>query len=183
VTKNDLHIPVLLGTARQDRRSEKAARFVHGQVRRYGVSTELIDVRDFLTSATIPAWEDGAHTGSWRKAAARADGFIVVSPEYNHGYPGELKILLDAADDEYRRKPVAICGVSTSAFGGARMVEVLRLTLIELQMVPTPSAVYFARMKEIFNEAGVIQDSSYVQRVQEMLDELTWYARALKPAR
>lgn len=59
----------------------------------------------------------------------RADGLVIVSPEYNHGYPGEMKLMLDQLYKEYNRKPVGICGVSSGALGGARMVEQLRLIL------------------------------------------------------
>lgn len=63
------------------------------------------------------------------------------------------------------------------------MVEVLRISVIELQMVPIRNAVYFSQIKELFDEAGVIQDDAYAERVTGMLDELTWYAQALKVAR
>lgn len=179
----DLYIPVVLGTAREGRRSENAARFVHEQTKQYGVQTDLIDVRDFVTPATIPAWEDGEHTDEWREIIKRADALVIVSPEYNHGYPGELKIMLDKAYEEYHHKPAGICGVAAGVLGGARMAEVLRISLIELQMVPIRNAVYFSKVKELFNEQGAIQDDSYGDYVKGMLDELTWYAKALKSAR
>jgi len=97
MNKSNLYIPVLLGTARKDRRSENVVRFVHEITEKYGVQTELIDVRNLLTAATVPSWEDGEHTDEWRKTVRRADGLVIVSPEYNHSYPGELKILLDKA--------------------------------------------------------------------------------------
>jgi len=78
---------------------------------------------------------------------------------------------------------MGICGVATGVLGGARMVEVLRISAIELQMVPIRNAVYFSRVKELFDEAGNIQDNPYEEYVKEMLDELIWYAKALKVAR
>lgn len=177
-----LYIPVVLGTGREERRSENVAKFVHEQVKKL-ISTELIDVRDYATEHTIPSWEKSMQSEKWRNIMVKADGLIIVAPEYNHGYPGELKILLDKLYDEYNRKPVAICGVATGGLGGARMVEMLRISLIELKMVPIRNAVYFSSVKELFDEDGNIKDESYKERVSGMLEELTWYAKALKTAR
>lgn len=114
---------------------------------------------------------------------ARADGMIIVSPEYNHGYPGELKMMLDEAFKEYHQKPAAICGVSNGGLGGARMAEVLRIVLIALHMLPVSTAVYFSNIQNLFDESGAIRDESYREKVKKLFDELVWYARALKEAR
>ena len=91
--------------------------------------------------------------------------------------------MLDMIYDEYARKPVGICGVSAGSTGGARMVEQMRLTAIEFKMVPIREAIYFASVRSLFNEAGEIQDSSYAERTAKFLEELAWYASALKKAR
>lgn len=178
-----LFIPVILGTAREGRRSEHAARFVYDIVKqREDIETALLDVRDFRLVAT----DDSEKTALEKKLAeitARADGFVIVSPEYNHGYPGELKMMLDMSDGEYARKPIAICGVSGGGMGGVRMVEQLRSVCIELGAVPISDAVYFSRIGDLFNKDGVIKDDAYHRRVAALLDELQWYATALKRAR
>jgi NAD(P)H-dependent FMN reductase len=178
-----LFIPVILGTAREGRRSEHAARFVYEEVKKQeGIETELVDVRDYR----LPATDDTGETETAKKLAVitgRADGFIIVSPEYNHGYPGELKMFLDMSDGEYAKKPVAICGVSEGAVGGARMMEQLRSVIIDLNAVPVLAAVYFAKVEELFGENGAIQDKSYEGRVSKMLDSLLWYANVLKQGR
>lgn len=178
----ELFIPVILGTAREGRRSEYAARFMLEEVRRSGFETELVDVRDFELCKT-----DNTETDPKSKAFAekmrRADGCIIVSPEYNHGYPGDLKMVLDEAFKEYARKPVGICGVSKGGLGGARMVEQLKLVCIELRMVPIPASVYFSNINQLFDEKGAIRDPSYQERVKKFLDEMKWYAAALKKAR
>lgn len=180
---SSLFIPVILGTAREGRRSEHAARFVFEEVKkRVGIETELLDVRDFR----LPATDDSEKTALEKKLAVvimRADGVVIVSPEYNHGYPGELKMMLDMSDGEYARKPVAICGVSSGAFGGVRMVEQLRNIITELGAVPTPEAVYFSTVEKLFDEHGAIMDDSYHGRVAKMLDGLLWYAKVLKQGR
>lgn len=178
-----LYIPIILGTAREGRQSENAANFVLSEVQKLqNVEAELIDVRDYRIEATD-------NTGNpepakrWAEKATRADAFIIVSPEYNHGYPGELKMMLDMLYGEYARKPVAVCGVSAGGLGGARMVELLRPVLVEFHMVPIREAVYFSEIGRLFDEDGAITDPSYSERVQNMLNELTWYASALKDAK
>ena len=179
-----LFIPILLGTGRIGRQSEKVARFVLEEVKRYGkFQTELIDARSFGLSST----DDTKTTEKAKKFSEtmnRADGLIVVSPEYNHGMPGELKMTLDQLYKEYKHKPIGICGVSEGHMGGARMVEQLRLVSIELQMVPIETAVYFFDVENIFDENGkFLKEESYRKRLKSFFDELVWYAIALKSAR
>src|SRR5262245_58802077 len=116
-----LSIPVILGTARSGRESEKVAKFVHEFAVQHGFLTELVDVRDYLQSFT-----EEKELTAWKEKATAADGFIIVSPEYNHGYPGELKMFLDSAYVEYNHKPLGIVGVSDGMAGGIRMAEQLR---------------------------------------------------------
>ena len=85
--------------------------------------------------------------------------------------------------EQYARKPVAICGVSAGGLGGVRMVEQLRLVAIEFHMVPVHNAVYFSFVKNLFDENGIIKDQLYGLKVNKLLDELVWYANALKEAR
>jgi len=178
-----LFIPVVLGTGRKGRKSEKVARFVVEQAQEYGFETQLIDVRDFATPVTIAVGEGSNKEKQWSETMQRADGLIIVAPEYNHGYPGELKIFLDKLRKEYQRKPVSICAVSAGGLGGARMVEQLRLVAIELQMVPIHNAVYFSKVRELFDEKGKIKEKWYTQRITAVFDELSWYAKALKQAK
>lgn len=177
-----LFIPIILGTAREGRESENAAKFMLAAANIAGIETELLDVRDYLLQATDNS-EDSEITKRLAGKVSRADGLIIVSPEYNHGYPGELKMMLDMLYEQYARKPIGICGVSAGAKGGARAVEQLRLVAIELHMVPIYEAVYFSQIGSLFNEAGEIQDSSYKASVAAFLEELIWYARVLKKGR
>lgn len=178
-----LYIPVILGTAREGRRSEKAARFVFEEIKkRPEIESELIDVRDFRLPATDNT-EESEIAKALGEKISRADGYVIVSPEYNHGYPGELKMMLDMLYTQYARKPVAICGVGSGGMGGVRAVEQLRLVAIEFHMLPIQPAVYFSNVKTLFDEQGNITDPSYTERVKKLLDEVIWYARALKAAR
>lgn len=176
-------IPVILGTARNGRQSEKVAKFVASEVKKAGIDTEIIDVRDFRVAATD---NTGAlpQASSLSRKIAPADAFIIVSPEYNHGYPGELKMMLDLLYDEWARKPVGFCGVSAGGLGGARAVEQLRQVVVELHMVNIREALFFPVVQNLFDEKGDIKDAApYRDRVKTFLEELTWYAETLKNRR
>ena len=178
-------IPVILGTARVDRKSHAAAKFVQNEIGKHeAVETELIDVKEHVQLPTTPPWGKGGANEvptKWKEIAERADGFIIVSPEYNHGYPGELKLLLDSLCDEYKRKPVALCGVSSGIFGGARLLDHIKPVLIELKMIPIRDALYFTNIEDAFTEDGEIKEyESFSKRTTSMLEELLFFARALR---
>jgi len=179
----NLFIPVMLGTAREGRRTEAVARFVYGELKkRQDVEAVFLDVRDFRLPATDNS-ETSPIAKKYIEIISRADGFVIISPEYNHGYPGELKMMLDMAFAQYARKPVAIVGAG-GGLGGGRMVEQLRSIAVEFSMVPLHEAVYFSNVWTLFDESGALKNPTpYRERVAKMLDELIWYARALKCAR
>jgi NAD(P)H-dependent FMN reductase len=92
--------------------------------------------------------------------------------------------MMDELYEEYNRKPIGICGTSTGRLGGARMVEALRMSVIELQMAPIRTAVYFSNIQDLFDQNGNIKDGeTYSKRLKTFFDELIWYAHALKVAR
>lgn len=163
-----LFVPVILGTAREGRRSEAAAKFMVEQVKKASLETELIDVRNYLHKATQETFPEQQELGEKLK---RADGYVVVSPEYNHGFPGELKLFLDTFYQEYARKPVGICGVSAGPNGGVRAVEQLRLVFIEFHAVPIREAVYFRNVQDLFDEQGAMKNASYGKQVETFLNE------------
>jgi NAD(P)H-dependent FMN reductase len=177
-----LFIPVVLGTARQGRQSEHVAHFVFEQTKkRAGVETKLIDVR------TLPMRLDDA--GEQMKDPAfsatieRSDGLILVTPEYNHGYPGLLKHALDMNLKEYIHKSVGICGVSAGPFGGARVIESLLPVMRELGLVTIFEDVNFGTVHDLFDEQGNLLDQHYIHRLDKFLAELIWMARVLRYGR
>src|SRR6266404_7499140 len=156
-----LFIPVILGTARKGRRSENGARFVFEErKKRAGVETEFVDIYK------IPMRLDDA--GEQMKDPAfsdlvkRADGLILVVPEYNHGYPGLLKHALDMNLKEYIHKAVGICGVSAGPFGGTRVIEHLLPVLRELGLVTIFWDGNFSGAQNLFDHEGNILDHSHV---------------------
>jgi NAD(P)H-dependent FMN reductase len=177
-----MYIPVILGTARQGRQSEKAARFMLQEVLKAGLESEILDVRDFRTEATDNTQTIPQAQGLAEKVS-KADGFVIVSPEYNRGYPGELKMMLDMLYQQYARKPVAICGVSSGGFGGSRMIQQLKLVCIALNMLPLEDAIYFSRVEELFDQEGRIKKDHYYKQAERLLGKLVWHAAALKAAK
>lgn len=167
-----LIIPIILGTAREGRRSENVAKYVLAQAKEFGFESEIIDVRDYRTPAS-----DNTETSPQAKQLESiinlCDGFIIVSPEYNHGYPGELKMMLDLLYEQYINKPVGICAVSDGLFAGARMVEQLRLVLLALQALPIHEVVHFPKVNNLFSEDGQILDEQYTKRLTKFFTELS----------
>jgi NAD(P)H-dependent FMN reductase len=163
-----MYLPIILGTAREGRQSEKVARFMLAEVKNKGAESEILDVRDYRMEAT-----DNTKKSEKAKMLAermgKAYGLVMVSPEYNHGYPGELKMMLDLLYEEYRGKPALICGVSRGVFGGTRMVEQLRLVCIGLGMIPVSDALYFSNVEE-FDENGT--NERYKKSAEKALGEL-----------
>jgi len=177
-----LFIPLILGTARQGRESERAARLVFEQTKkRAGVETEFIDVR------TLPMRLDDAgeqmKDPKFALTIERCDGLIIVTPEYNHGCPGLLKHALDMCLKEYIHKAVGICGVSAGPFGGARVIEGLLPVMRELGLVTIFEDVNFGKVGTLFDERDNLLDQNYIRRVDKFLDELTWMARVLRHGR
>ncbi len=176
-------LPVILGTSRQGRRSEHAARFVFDEVgNRSDVTTELIDIREIRLSNDDAG--EAIKDAQFSATVSRSDGLILVVPEYNHSFPGLLKHVLDTNLDEYIHKAAGVCGVSAGPFGGARMIQSLLPVLRELGLVTIFSDVYFGSAGKLFDPAtGKITDPAYSGRVTKFVDELIWMARALRYAR
>ncbi len=181
-TERLLFIPLILGTARQGRESEHAAHFVFERTKaRAGVETELIDVR------ALPMRLDDAgeqmKDPAFSATVERCDGLILVTPEYNHRYPGLLKHALDMNLKEYIHKVVGICGVSAGRFGGARVIEQLLPVVRELGLIAIFEDVNFGTVQNLFDEKGKLLDQDYIRRVDKFLNELIWMARVLRHGR
>ena len=178
-----LFIPVILGTVRRGRASENVARFVFEQVnQRDGVETELIDIRDL----NFPIDDAGEQikNATFSEACERADGFVIVTPEYNHGYPGMLKHVLDSNLKEYVHKAVGICGVSAGGFGGTRVIEQLLPVLRELGLVTIFWDGNFSGSQKLFDANGTILDeATHVKRIDKFLGELIWMSTVLRYGR
>jgi NAD(P)H-dependent FMN reductase len=177
-----LYLPVLAGTTRIQRKSIFAARLVEQVGKTFeNVETELIDPKDFNFpgDGNDPEGKDPRYT----EITQRADGFFIVTPEYNHSFPGSLKRMLDSELKNYVHKPVAFAGASSGQWGGVRAIEALVLTVREMGMVATFADMHFPKVQELFNEEGVLQNDHYAEYVKGAWTELIWMAEVLRYGR
>jgi len=176
-----LYIPIILGTARVGRKSELVANYVLEFVKKLGVETELLDVKNFPQTYTQEKTEAIA---TWQAKAEQADAYIIVTPEYNHGYPGELKLFLDNVYLECNRKPLGLVGVSSGPFGGARAIEQLKAVAVEFQLLPLKNSVYFGNVMSLFDDSGELKDqATWDKKLTQLTTELLWYAKLLQAGR
>ena len=181
-TERPLFIPVILGTVRNERKSEHVARFVHQEMtNREGVETELIDIRDI--HLPIDDAGEAIKDPGFSATVERADGLIIITPEYNHGYPGMLKHVLDSNLKEYIHKAVGICGVSAGPFGGARVIENLVPVMRELGLVTIFWDGNFSSVRKIFDDEGKLVEQAYIKRIDKFLKELIWMSKVLRHGR
>ena len=181
-TQRPLFIPVILGTTRQGRASENVARFVFEELSKHtGVETELIDIRDIK----LPTDDAGEAIKDSKFSAqmSRADGLVIVTPEYNHGYPGMLKHVLDTNLKEYIHKAVGLCGVSAGGFGGTRVIEGLLPVMRELGLVTIFWDGNFSGAHKLFDSEGKLLEQAYVKRIDKFLKELIWMSKVLRYGR
>ncbi len=181
MTKEKMFIPIVLGTNRKGRASENVARWLFGKMsEREEIETKFFDVRDF----DLPQDDYGTAIGKdfpeWRDAIIRADGLVIIAPEYNHGYPGSLKSVLDLLLKEYIHKAVGLVGVSASPWGGTRVVEACVPMVRELGLAVTFRDLNFPQVQNKFDESGKLLDEAYNQRAEDFLDELVWMCGALR---
>ncbi len=178
-----LFIPVILGTVRKGRASENVAKFIFGEVqKREGVETELIDIRDLK----FPIDDAGEQIkdAKFSETCERADGLVIVTPEYNHGYPGLLKHVLDSNLKEYIHKAVGVCGVSAGGFGGTRVIEALLPVLRELGLVTIFWDGNFSGAQKLFDAEGkILDEATHVKRIDKFLGELIWMSKMLRYGR
>jgi NAD(P)H-dependent FMN reductase len=182
------HILVIAGSTRQGRNGDKVLRWLMSRLdARSDATFALADLRDlalpFFDGPAGPAYGVIAPGAlGWAERVASADGFIVVTPEYNHGYPAPLKNAIDHLYHEWGHKPAAI--VSYGGLGGGyRAAEQLRQVLVELKMVPVREQVGIPAIWAAFDEAGEPRDPALAGALDATLAELLWWAAALSPAR
>ena len=182
MSSRPLSIPVILGTTRKGRMSAHAARFIVGQIeKRNGLTTELIDICE------VPMPIDDAGEGIKDPAFAQkmmlADALVIVTPEYNHSFPGLLKHVLDSCLKEYIHKAAGIVGVSAGPFGGIRAIQDFLPVIRELGLVNIFWDINFGNIGNVFDESGKLLDQAFVARADKFLNELVWMAKTLRYGR
>jgi NAD(P)H-dependent FMN reductase len=180
-TMEALNLTILLGTARAGRRSEAVGRFLFdaaAEVKDF--IPQFVDVRDYLQSYTARVGEEGFTSASWQEVAQASDAFVFVIPEYNRGYPGEFKILIDSLGREYRRKPVLICGVSNGPWGGVRVIEHVKPVLSDVGLVVLAKGIAVPHAESFLLEDRADFRETFKQSYLKALEELNWFAKRLK---
>ncbi|MDB5181718.1 MAG: NADPH-dependent reductase [Candidatus Saccharibacteria bacterium] len=178
-------VAVLAGTTREKRESIKAAWYIAEFGRQLpDVEIIFVDPKEFYFpgDGNDPEGKDPRYT----EITAKADAFFVITPEYNHSFPGTLKRMLDSELENYNHKPIAFAGASSGNWGGVRAVESLLTAVRETGLVSLSWDVYFPRVQEIFDENGAIKPEHkerYDRNVGKLYDELLWMARLFKSAR
>ena len=184
-----LNTAVIYGSARRARHGIKAARFIVNKLEARGHDVCLLDSEEQqlplldLMYKEYDAADAPAAMASIAEALRKADGFIIVSAEYNHSIPAALKNLLDHFQTEYLYKPSGIVTYSAGPFGGVRGLANLRTILAELGTPSIPSAFPVSQIFKAFDDDGNALDEAYELRVVKFLDEYEWYANAMKAAR
>lgn len=182
------YIPIILGSIRRNRESIKVARFALKALSEFSlVQTELIDLREL----NIPMMEERlrfrndapASAGELSLKIRRADSIVIVTPEYNSGYPGVLKNALDYLKDEYKYKPFGIITVSSAWSGGILCLASLRQVILHLGGVPIPATLPVPTVQNAFDNDGSPRDPKWNQRAKDYFDELLWFTKALAAKR
>jgi NAD(P)H-dependent FMN reductase len=183
MTNSDrLSVPVILGTTRKGRMSAHAARFMVQQLeKRQGITTELIDLADM----PMPVNDAGEEIkdANFASKMALADALVIVTPEYNHSFPGLLKHVLDSCLKEYIHKAAGIVGVSAGPFGGVRVIQDFLPVIRELGLVNIFWDINFSNVASVFDETGKLLDHAFIKRADKFLYELVWMAKTLRYGR
>ncbi|MGP4088252.1 NADPH-dependent FMN reductase [Streptomyces sp. KR55] len=181
-------IGIILGSTRPNRNGEQVAKWVYDIAsRRSDAEFELVDLRDYplphLDEPLPPSMGQyqNEHTKMWAEKIASFDGFVFVTPEYNHSTSGVLKNAIDYLYNEWNNKAVGF--VSYGGVGGARAVEHLRLVVGELQMADVRQQVALSLMTE-FENFSVLKPNDYnVQALDTLLHQVVAWSGALAPLR
>lgn len=188
-----VNLKIIVGSTRQNRFSEHPAHWLYEEAKQLAdFEIEILDLRDyplpFFNEPVSPSMTKGDHkdrlVARWAKKIAKADAYIVVTPEYNHGYPAVLKNAFDHIYYEWNNKPIGFLSYGTA--NGARSVEQLRLVAIELQMAPIRNAVYIPNFWSLLDADGQLKLDAFVPlepNAEKLFNQLIWWAKALKTAR
>ena len=183
-----LNILIIVGSTRPNRKSKSVADWVNQNVKDTdGMSFTVVD----LTEVNLPFLDEpmppmmgkykNEHTKEWSKIINAADGYIIVTPEYNHSIPAVLKNALDFLYGEWNRKPVAF--VSYGVVNGVRAVEHLKQIVVQLNMAPLNSQVNFSVFQHWDEKGEFKPDDRSKESLNKLTADLLWWGDALKTAR
>ena len=184
-----LNTAVIYGSVRRERQGIKAARFLVNKLEERDHDVTLVDPLEYphpMLDLRYREYDEGTAPEAMQQVAAilsAADGYVVVSGEYNHGIPPALKNLLDHYGGFYERKPTGMVTYSAGPFAGAHVRGPLRQTLSAIGMSTIPAVFGISKVGGSFEDDGKAIDEAYDRRVVKFLDDYEWYANALRAAR
>ncbi len=183
MTQQPLNLAVIVGSTREGRFGPTVAQWFAGHAgQRADMDLDVIDLADLDLPAALPRRRD-PDVESYVKRIDFADAYVVVTPEYNHGYPASLKQAIDLPHDEWKAKPVGFVSYGGMA-GGLRAVEQLRQVFAELHVATMRDTVSFPMFFELFDESGQPKDrTGPAAAATVMLDQLAWWGNALRAGR
>ncbi len=175
-----LRLEVIIGSVREGRFAPVVAEWF---LRRANVDKAFDTAVLDLANTPLPAGlSPTPEVLAYRERLAAADAFVVITSEYNHGYPGALKNALDNAKFEWRAKPIGFVSYGGLS-GGLRATEQLRQVVAEIHMVSIRETVSFHQAKKKFDVNGETTDGAAIDAADRMLRQLAWWARVLRDAR
>lgn len=176
----DLRVLLVVGSVRDGRVGHVVASWVRDRlVEHGGLDVDVVDLLDL----SLPASLDGSgDTEAWRARVEAADAVVVVTPEYNHGYPGYLKTAIDTVYAEWRGKTVGFASYGGAA-GGTRAVEQLRPVFAEVHAHTARDQVVLPNVWELIGEDGTLDGTRAEEAAKAMIEQLVWWGSALRDAR
>jgi len=184
-----LKVAVVYGSVRSERQGIKAAKYLSRKLQERGIDASLIDPMEYnlpLLDKMYKEYNAGEAPSAMHELHdifAGADGFLIVSGEYNHSIPPALKNILDHFQSEYVFKPGAIASYSAGMFGGMRVAVHLRAVLAELGMLSISSIQPFPKVQDSLDDEGNPRNEFIEPSTNRFLNEFEWYLNALKKAR
>ena len=177
------HIAVLSASVRSGRSSHRVALHLDRHLAQAGHSTDLVD----LSVLAFPVFEErlkfmkdpGQDVLAFAERIRKADAVILVSPEYNGSFPASLKNVIDLLTEDWKRRPVGICPVSSGSFGGSQVLVGLQFSLWKIKAWVSPSAMQVPNVNDQFQEDGTPNDmDAWDRRTKAFTDDLLWCVEA-----
>lgn len=166
-----MNVTIVLGTARNGRKSEVVAQKLQTLISAAGAEVTLVDVKDHMSAAvTVPPWGEGGANDTpteWKTIAEATDAFVFVLPEYNHSFPGEWKLLVDSLYKEYAGKKAYVAAVSNGSFAGARVMEHVMAVLLELKIQVGSARLHVGNVGDLLDEDGSFTDEKTAERFEQ----------------
>ena len=182
-----MNVAIILGSVRSDRNGEKVSKWVAKKIESRGHTTMIVDPMELELPVLDRMYKEMKKPEpkfqKLHDIILSADGYVPITPEYNHTISGALKNTLDYCLEEYFFKPSAIVSYSVGSFGGINAAQHLRQIFAELGSPSIPSSLQISKVHETFDDVGTLLSPEFDKRMERFLDEFDWYLEAFKTQR